>query len=137
MNFIKFAAYIEQNGTCGIEIQINAQCPACKEKVKMAVFAKPEEIVRFKDIGQSCPCGMYFYPAIMDKTAQDYLFEYWQQEKKKRETRKMEMLKTGGIDPEVYSCYKEEQRKGSRKGESKPKRRKKQKARHWWMDLAG
>ena len=137
MNLIKFAAYIEQNGTCGIEIQINAQCPACKEKVKMAVFAKPEEIVRFKDIGQSCPCGMFFYPAISDKLAKDYLFEYWQQENKRREAKKLESLKTGGIDPEVYSCYLEEQKKGVRKGESKPRRKKMKKMKYWWMNEAG
>lgn len=123
--FILFAFYAEQKGALGIEIQVSVKCPVCGDRVKTAVFANPEELVKFKDIGQNCPCGMYFYPAIMDKLAKDYLFEYWQQENKRREARKMEMLKTGGIDPQIYSCYKEDTRRGIRKGESKPKRRKK------------
>lgn len=146
MNYkLIFAAYMEQRGQAedtiignlGIEIIIETPCPVCKAPLPLSVFASPQDFVRFRDMGQNCPCGMFFFPAIYDRLAKEYLFDYWHQENKQREVKKLESLITGGIDPEIYECYKEDTKRGIRKGESKPKRRKKVKMQYWWLNETG
>lgn len=60
-------------------------------------------------------------------------------EDKKKEAGKMKLLKTGGIDPEIYDCYQEELQKGENKGggSSGYKRKKPTKRDPWYRRPSG
>jgi len=110
----------------GFEIILCVCCPACRCPVQIKQFGEGSEFVYFNEVQRICECGHGFVTTLKLMTGKEWFLEWVNSDKGQRQQGRILSLLPDGeyIDTECLECFKEDMKKGERKGGSKCKSKK-------------